>query len=210
MPCLLCGCSKEESSLMDLLDGRDPLCHACRERWERKDIRFFLEGTSVWAPYVYNDALAQCLLQFKECGDEALKDVFLYGLTSLLCKRYRGYTLLLMPSSMQKMQIRGFNHLRLMFACARMPMMEPFFIEGDGNQKQKGYAARMEMRGKIRLQDNIKLPERILLCDDTITTGATMLGALDCLNGKAKKISAFSISANRSWLNDKRKITGSK
>jgi hypothetical protein len=54
---------------------------------------FTLEGNeSGYSEYLYHSMLLPgCLLQYKECGDEALKDVFLYAVKrKKLKRRYRG------------------------------------------------------------------------------------------------------------------------
>lgn len=199
MRCLLCACNKEDASLSDLLDGTDPICQTCRRKWERKDLYFKLEGIPCYAPYVYNDAFSECLLQFKECGDEALKDVFLYEIRKQFRRKYRGYTILLMPSSTQKREERGFSHLEEIFSCTKMPMLDVLAKAENISQKQKTFQERMEMKQKIQLKTDMKLPDRILLVDDTITSGATMLGALACIKDKCRKVRIFSVSANQRW-----------
>ncbi len=200
MRCLMCGKSRDEGTFRDLFDPQDPLCENCRSQWRKKHIRFRLDGVPVESSYVYNDAFSRCLIQFKELNDEALQDVFLYEVVSRLRFRYRGYTLCLLPSSEEKTNRRGFSHLRLMFACLKMPMIEPFVKVADQDQKHLGREERLAMRDYIALKDGVQLPEKILLCDDTITTGATMLGALAALGRKAGKVCIYAVSANVRWL----------
>lgn len=200
MRCLMCGCEKDEASLVDLLDGSDPLCNTCRTQWQKKNVHFKIAGIPAYAPYIYNDAFAQCLIQFKECGDEALKDVFLQGLVHQIRTKYLGYTLVLAPSSQEKLRSRGFSHLAEMYSCLHMPMLEPFEKKTDISQKKKGFQARMNMRNAIVLKDEVTLPKKILLVDDTVTTGATLLGCLGCLKDPSSKIRVFAVSANEKWL----------
>ena len=200
MRCLMCGKNRDEGTFRDLFDPQDPLCEKCRSEWHRKQIRFRLGGVPVESSYVYNEAFSRCLIQFKELNDEALKDVFLYEVAGRLRFRYRGYTLCLLPSSEEKSVARGFSHLRLMFACLKMPMIEPFRKVTSQDQKHLNREERLAMQDAIILKDGVQLPEKILLCDDTITTGATMLGALAALGKKAKKVRIYAVSANIRWL----------
>ena len=126
MRCLLCDREMQQGSLKDILFEEDVICEACRSKWERKKIDFRLDGIRVRSDYVYNDAFSECLIQYKECCDEALKDVFLYPIRKQLRKRYRGYTICLMPSSTKKLAMRGFNHLAGMYENLGMKMIEPF------------------------------------------------------------------------------------
>jgi predicted amidophosphoribosyltransferase len=200
MRCLLCGKEKGEGSLMDILSGNDPLCSSCRKQWKRVNARFFLDGTEVRAPYLYNDAFSSALVQYKELYDEALREVFLYGLTGQIRHRYRGYTVICMPSTETKLAARGFSHLKEMFACTGLPVLEPFEKRADTEQKKKGRQERLKMRHAIVLKEGAKLPEKILLVDDTVTTGATLEGALSCLDRKAHQIRIFCISVNKRWI----------
>ena len=200
MRCLMCGKNRDEGTFRDLFDPQDPLCEKCRSEWHRKQIRFRLGGVLAESSYVYNEAFSRCLIQFKELNDEALKDVFLYEVAGRLRFRYRGYTLCLLPSSEEKSAARGFSHLRLMFACLKMPMIEPFRKVTSQDQKHLNREERLAMQDAIILKDGVQLPEKILLCDDIITTGATMLGALAALGKKAKKVRIYAVSANIRWL----------
>ena len=78
MRCLLCGCEMQQGSLRDILFNEDIICEACRSKWERKKIDFRLDGIRVRSDYVYNDAFSECLIQYKECCDEALKDLIFF------------------------------------------------------------------------------------------------------------------------------------
>lgn len=200
MRCLMCGKNRDAGSLKDILYGNDPLCSECRAEWQKKRIRFRIEGIPAESSYVYNRAFSRCLIQYKECGDEALKDVFLYEVREYLQLRYHGYVLCLMPSSEEKREVRGFSHLSLMFSCLNMKMLEPFAKQSSQSQKVLHRRERMEMSHLITLKENIELPDKILLCDDTVTTGATLSGALSCLAQRVKKVRIYTVSANAAWL----------
>lgn len=200
MRCLMCGSLMDQGTFRDIFDGSDPLCQTCRSEWQKKKIRFRLEGVKAESSYVYNSAFSGCLIQYKELGDEALKDVFLHEVRSELRRRYHGYTLCLLPSSREKQEQRGFSHLAEMFACLKLPVIEPFVKTGGWDQKNLGREERLQMKEMIRLKEGIVLPRKILLCDDTVTTGATLLGALSCLPEKGLKVRIYTVSANVRWL----------
>ena len=56
------------------------------------------------------------------------------------------------------------------------------------------------MKELIRLKEGIVLPQKVLLCDDTVTTGATLLGALSVLPQNVGKVRIYTVSANIRWL----------
>lgn len=199
MKCLMCGKELGKGSFRDILIGEDPLCSDCRKQWTKKSLHTTLDGIEMDADYLYDSAFSSCLIQYKECGDEALKNVFLYEVKGKLKRRYHGWTLLMMPSSMSKYQKRGFSHLRRMYSCLGLPMMEPFYKTEDKSQKEMRGQERRKMAEEIILDHHISLPRKIVLCDDTITTGSTIRGALSCLNPDKHEIRIYSVSANRFW-----------
>lgn len=200
MRCLMCGKELGESSFRDIVVGEDPLCSACRKQWEKKHIAFVLDGVSGEADYVYNDAFSSALIQFKECGDEALKDIFLYEVKNKIKRKYRGYTLCYMPSSLEKINSRGFSHLQEMFSCLNMEILDPFFKNTNVSQKENPGYLRKNMSHEIHLKHGVVLPKKLLLVDDTITSGATLKGAIACLSTQQHKIRIYCVSANRSWV----------
>ncbi len=200
MRCLMCGKELGEGSIKDIFIGEDPICETCRNEWEKKNIKFELEGIHGEADYVYNKAFSSCLIQFKECNDEALKDVFLFEVKKKLKRKYRGYTLCCMPSSLEKKKSRGFSHLEEMFGCLGMKMMDPFNKNTNESQKMIPGYLRKNMIQEIECKKDIILPKKILLVDDTITSGSTLKGALSCIDPTKHKIQIYCVSANESWV----------
>lgn len=195
----MCGKLRSSGSLKDIISGEDGLCEECRTQWQKKNIHFYLEKTKVEATYVYNDAFSSCLIQYKECLDEALKDVFLYEVKNKIRWKYRGYTIVLMPSTKEKIELRGFHHLYSMFQSCGLRIMDPFIKNTNTIQKTLTYARRKEVTHQIVLKEGIVLPKKLLLVDDTITTGSTLKGALRCIDPLKHKVKIYCVSANQSW-----------
>ncbi len=185
MRCLMCGKIITEDSFRDFFRKKDVLCTACRSGWKPIRKKTLFLGKPAYYLYEYNEAFSHCLIQFKECGDEALKEVFLYPEKEALRRRFSGRTLLLLPSTEEKRNARGFSHLALLFKLLHLPMMEPFVKTVHADQKTLGRRGRERMSESIRLREGVRLPKKIVLADDVLTTGATMKGALQCLPEKA-------------------------
>ena len=200
MRCLMCDGIKERTGLYALLWSDDPLCERCRSEWERRDIHTRLDGVPLYAPYIYNEAFSRCLIQYKECMDEALAGVFLYGLAAKLRRMYAGYTVVLMPSAEEKIQERGFCHLEKMFKPLGMPLLDPFEKTENRSQKSLSAREREKIREVIRLRPDAVLPRRILLADDTLTSGSTMRAALSAIDRKRHKVRCFAVSLSRAGI----------
>lgn len=199
MKCLLCDKDKANSDIFDIF-SEDCLCHNCRSLWEKKEIVFRYEGVKLRSTYIYNEAFSKALIQYKECYDEALKDIFLYGLRYKLNTIYHGYTMLLMPSSLEKEERRGFSHLELIFNSLELPYISPFIKDKDISQKSQNINLRKEIRNSIKLKEGIEIPKKVLLVDDVITSGATLSSAIACLNKRSKDMQIYTISYSKEWL----------
>ena len=199
MRCLLCDKEKIDSDVFDIF-SEDMLCHECRSKWIKKENVFRFEGKKLRSSYVYNDAFADALLQYKECYDEALKDIFLYEVKNKLNLIYRGYTMVLMPSSTKKEEERGFSHLKLMFSSLNLPMIEPFIKTDEKEQKGTNVEQRKKIIKSIKLKEGISLPKRLLLVDDVITSGATLSSAITALSSYKRDIQIYTVSYTKLWL----------
>lgn len=199
MRCLLCDKEKIDSDVFDIF-SEDMLCHECRNKWEKKENIFRFEGKKLRSSYVYNEPFADALLQYKECYDEALKDIFLYEVKNKLKLIYRGYTMVLMPSSTKKEEERGFSHLKLMFSSLKLPMIEPFIKIDERSQKGTNVEERKKITNSIKLKKGIILPNKLLLVDDVITTGATLSTAIALLPSNNKDIQIYTVSYSKMWL----------
>lgn len=199
MRCLLCGKEMGSDDLYDLFLSDDVICRKCRSAWERTPHEIRLDGVRVEAPWIYNDAFASCLLQYKELYDEALFPVFLQCDRKKLQRKYHKYRVFLMPSAKANRERRGFNHLAKMFQGIGKTIEDPFELVNEMDQKKKTGRQRERMTDNIRLKEGVSTKGKILLCDDTMTTGSTLRGALHCL-GKTKDVRILCASLNKGWF----------
>ncbi|MBQ2689120.1 MAG: hypothetical protein IJG05_03480 [Solobacterium sp.] len=189
MRCLWCG-KEKGTALGEIFWEDDLLCSGCRRQWIRwKEVRR-IHTVVPEILYRYNHMGSACLRQFKETGDEALKDVFLYRERNRLKRKYHGWTLLLMPSTPEKLQQRGFIHLEEMYGSLGLPMRDCFEKTAETEQKLLDYTERQSIG--IRLKE-AEFPERRVLVDDVITTGATLRSALSCIDRKKHRVRILSV-----------------
>ena len=200
MRCLMCQKEKGDGDWLDILECEDPLCHACRLSLSRVDFHMKFHGYPLYSTYLYDAVFASMLIQYKECFDEALKHAFIYPIRWWLNIRFFGYTVCYLPSSKAKVGKRGFHHLKEMYSGLCLESLDLFEKIDDYDQRDKSKEERLKMVENIRLKQGIKVPKKILLVDDTLTTGASMLGALHALSKFDVKICIYVVSINRYWL----------
>ena len=190
--CIYCDNDLENGkSLISLLCFEDELCGNCRKQLKLIKHHFIIGKVKGLALYDYDSIFKSLLLQYKECYDEALQDVFLYHLNTYLSIKYHGYTMVFMPSSENKIKDRGFNHLEQIFKDVKLEKVNCLHKMVDADQK---YLTKKE-REKISLTiDKTIHNEKILLVDDMCTTGSTLKAAIKLFPDKKLKILVLAIN----------------
>lgn len=195
MRCIYCDKEMKKITFASMFLERDPLCIECRRRLPVRRKHFLLGDLKVESFYEYDGMFKSLLLQYKECCDEALKDVFLYGLKDYIRIRYAGYGILFVPSSEQKRKMRGFDHLELIFEDIPLSRIKGLKMKEDLIQEGKSAKERNRMKENY-IYDGEPL-NRVLIVDDVITTGSSITGVYEAIKGDARHVKALSL-ANKS------------
>lgn len=145
--------------------------------------------------YTYNKAMKDYFSRYKFQGDYLLRNVFALSLRKEL-KNFQSYTILSIPLSESKMKKRE-DSIKCLdcFEAAQIPYQELLKKKESQTQSSKDRKERLENTGNFYMIENTKIPKKILLVDDTYTTGATLQDAKMALfeNG-AKEIMTFSLA----------------
>lgn len=186
MRCIYCDGLINKVNISDLLIKEDILCINCRKQlnYQRRYIK--IGDIKIETFYEYDSLFRSILLQYKECYDEALKDVFLHRLNEYIFFRYYGYEIIPIPSSRKKIQERGFDHLRLIYENVGLKINDGLIMKEDLIQQGKG------MMERKRMIDNYiytgKPIKKALIVDDVITTGSSVVGAYNAIKSHAMHI----------------------
>ena len=192
MKCLYCDAKIYKESLYSLFIEKDKLCSACREKIKQNHQIFIRDGIKIETFYHYDSLFKDLLLQYKECYDETLKDVFLYGIKERIILKYHGYKIIYVPSSKEKLNQRGFNHLKLIFDELHFEEVSGLRMIEELSQVNKDKKQREKMLNNYLYEGN-KL-DKVLIVDDVYTTGSSIIGVSRALKPYANNIRALTLA----------------
>lgn len=188
-----------EDSLLFLFHPHLKICPKCFFQFHPIFRTFIFYGVSALAIYSYDEWIEQLLYRFKEQKDIELKSVFLEFYHLQLHLRYRGYHLVPMPSSKEKEEKREFSTLKEVFQILDLPFLDLFEKKQDFKQEKAHREERFKNRQEIILKKDIPSlhQKKLLLIDDVMTTGATILRAIELIKPlMPKKIKILVLSKN--------------
>lgn len=196
--CLICFEDiYHKTSFIQYFQKEDIICGQCARKFVLCKQSFKIDTLILDAIYVYNDFLESLFFQLKEGRDIALQDIFLRNMNNELIKKYRGFTLVFMPSSNQKTKERGFFALEAMFKQIHLPKISLFEKNKDIKQSIQTYTKRKEISKHIVLKEGAVLPcTKILLVDDVCTSGSTLKSAYDLISHHTYEVRALVISVH--------------
>ena len=199
--CLVCFKSVIEGlDLFELLVYDDVLCGHCRKKLVKLNRYYDVNGLNVFAFYRYNKVLEKWMYQFKENKDETLGKCFIYNLKNRIEREYRGYVLVMVPSSIEKTLERGFHALSTLFRSINLERRD-CLIKDNIKQSKLNRFERYEIKESIHCVDStIRLCPKILLVDDVCTTGSSLRACYDLIKTDLNEVKICVVGLNESWI----------
>ena len=195
MICKLCNDNIHNGSLFHYLFVDDNICYKCRKSWLYKPIKFKVDNYKAESFYLYHSGFKDAIIQYKECYDEYLSDIFIYKFIQYINVKYYGYSIVLAPSSKEAYDRRGFNHLKNIFKHTSLPIVDILEKTNDVSQKTLSLKQRTQVNN-VQVKKGSVIPKKILLVDDVYISGNTMKNCLNVINSNNNNIKLIIISHN--------------
>ena len=162
----------------------------------RNCLRKLQYSTNPHVLYIYNDFFREVLYRYKGLGDLQLAPIFLEPFKAELKRRYKDYTIVLVPSNASENFRRGFAFLPWIFKSLGLPMVSPFTKQKD--YKQASSKNREDIKNVIVFKENIFVSnKKLLVVDDVITSGYTLKTCIELLESKHPKKIDYLVLASK-------------
>ena len=177
--CLICHDHVLKHISIIHLFNHYPICINCMRQFDiiNHTISFYHRPLTIL--YHYNDFFKSLLFQYKGQYDYALKDVFLALFLDKLKRKYKDYIIVVIPSSKEDNLKRGFAPMQ----CIALTLSENLFLglykKETYKQSDMRYEERKLVKDKIGiLNGEVLKGKKILIMDDVLTSGMTLLSAI--------------------------------
>ncbi|HBY91284.1 MAG TPA: ComF family protein [Streptococcus sp.] len=146
------------------------------------------------AIYRYEENMRECFSRYKFMGDYCLRKIFQQDIKNTL-KPFlkKGYTIVPVPLSKERLAERGFNQVEGLIEG--IPYRDIFEKRDIEKQSSKTRDERLSQDNAFCLKKGINVPDKIIIVDDIYTTGSTLYQMVQLLEGIGiKEVLTFSLA----------------
>lgn len=193
--CPLCNTkSRIHVSLNHIFNDSYLLCDYCFSNFKVIYQRFKIEGCNCLAIYDYQ-SIKDHLFRLKGLYDIALAPIFLERFKFYLRLEFEGYALASVPSNIDEDVKRGFNHVSEIFKILNLNSKKLFYKNRHYKQSDQSYADRVKIKDIIMINKRVKIPDKVLIIDDVLTSGNTVKTCINLVKkGGAKRVKVLVLS----------------
>ncbi len=178
------SCMKEIriSPIRHLIEKEPLLCDECISQIKMKLVFRTVFSTRIFFISEYDGLFKTWLMNYKEYGDIELAPCFLSVFRPILKCVFPDVIYVPLPSSIERIQKRGFSHLDEILSSSHLPYLNPF-ISYDVEEQKNNKGTRRIKKKKIELtKEAFSLKnKKIVLFDDVMTSGSTYQQCLELI-----------------------------
>ena len=155
-----------------------------------REINYFFE---------YEHMMASLFFRYKEHKDIPLCGCLFYPQRKELKAIIQDRSVVMVPSSVTKTQLRGFHPLQLSLEICGIKSLDILEKVDNSDQKKKGKAQRNLTQFRMK-SSNPTLTHEVVLIDDVLTTGNSLMRCWDILESQGHRVIGCVLAINSSWL----------
>ncbi len=170
--CILCQ--------LDWVQVRQPLCIGCSEDLPWRGEMINVQDLPIQIAFAYQWPIDRLIHLYKYQARLEFRPIFEHGLSQL--ERPKADALLAVPVSLDRLRERGFNQsheiAKRMADYWNIPLLNHINRREGIRQKGLGRSERLQnLEDAFEIEPNstVRLPKRLVLIDDVLTTGNTLL-----------------------------------
>lgn len=172
------------------------LCHFCRSKIPSKKLQYTIDGLKCESMMIYDQEVERILFRYKEDEDLPLAPSFFYFARRYI-KKHNDYVFVLMPSSKEKTNERGFFALEKMVSPYVKNYRTPLVKTKNIKQSKQPVAYRKNIHKSMIITDLAVIKDKkVILIDDVCTTGSTLHSAYQLVEPHVQSVKAFSFAVS--------------
>lgn len=196
--CLICFNRVDKQEFLLSYKANPCVCLSCFNKFNVLFKKDMFNGYPILYLYEYNDFFKSLLFRYKGQYDIALAKVFLSVYKEKLKRMYRDHIIVVAPSSKQQNRIRGFKPMYEIAKSLELPIFTGLYKKSEYKQSDQSFENRKNIYDIIDIENEKQLEnKKILIIDDVMTSGNTLLSCAKCVEKVRVKSISFLILSKR-------------
>lgn len=196
--CLWC-LTPLESDDFSFLIRHDYLCEEHQKICETPLKSVLINTIKVHYYHEYTPLIASLLFRYKEHHDIPLAGCMFFPVAKSLKRWLNHRPVMIVPSSLEKTQQRGFVPLKTALGVCGLECIEALEKVGKQDQKKKSKHYRQTTQFKF-IFDSVGPSRNIVLIDDVCTTGHSLLTCAQLLESFGYQVECCVFAIHSSWI----------